>query len=213
MQQPMTLADAARSGSNIKALQAMYQDSSNAANSYNTNVTQRFNTAQQVSGQNQRAALDFNTPTPAWIAAYGSPEQKASLQQYAEAGARSRQAMYGLDKPATRGEIGADTTAIRQARNPEEAQALIDLAEEKGTLTQEQGKQLYNTSFMGQRHPIVDPAAAQSPQTSPQQIYPGINQFLPGPMESIYGRPQVPRAGASTVRKIIKDASGHRLIR
>lgn len=201
MQQPMTLADAARSGSNIKALQAMYQDSANAANSYNTNVTQRFNTAQQVSGQNQRAALDFNTPTPAWIAAYGTPEQKASLQQYAEAGARSRMALYGTDKPATRGEIKTAADDVANSLSPEAAQTKIDRYVGEGTITPQQGIEAYNTGIFGQNHPIVTGA----PQAGPQQVYPGINQFLPGPMESIYGAPRIPKASQGAVRKVIRD--------
>lgn len=212
--QPMTLYEAATSSPDIKALQAMYNAASTAANNYNTQTTQRYNTAQQIQSQNERAVLDFNNPTTAWILAYGTPEQKAELMQYAETGARSARALYGLDKPATRSEITADATAIQNAANPQQAQALIDLAKEKGTLTQEQGEQLYNSTRRGQRNPIGGESQQESAPNlgvpTLENLYPGIGQFLPTGGGIPAYSPGVPRASQGAVNRVIRENSGVR---
>lgn len=209
--QPMTLYEAAASSPDVKDLMSMYTAAANATNARNAQVTQRYGTAQQVRSANERAALDFNKPTTAWIMAYGTPEQKQALQDYAEAGARSAQAMYGLDKPATRSERDSAVKDIQASMNPAEADAKIKRAVREGRLdSYAQGAELYNTSIFGQHNPL--PSGGPTPNATPNNLGPSLDNLYPGFsglgsfLPAYSGR--VPSANEGSVRSTMRHNSG-----
>lgn len=213
--QPMTLYEAAASSPDVKDLLAMYTATANATNARNSQVTQRYNTAQQVRSANERAALDFNKPSTAWIMAYGTPEQKQALQDYAEAGARSARAMYGLDKPATRSERDSAVKDIQASTNPAEADVKIRRAVQEGRLeSYAQGAELYNTSVFGQHNPL--PSGGPAPSAAPTNSGPSLDSLYPGfsglgTFLPVYNG-RVPSANEGSVRSTMRHNSGAKAI-
>jgi hypothetical protein len=82
--------------------------------------------------------LDFYTPTPSSIIAYGDDNQFGRLKDYAGIRAQTTAANYGLQRPPTRSEILKGAQGIREAYTRQGAVASAKLAIDTGELTTEQ---------------------------------------------------------------------------
>lgn len=230
---PKSLAQIAMQAKDPRLLIAQYGASAGAANDRNSQLTSALNTAQTIKGANERAILDYETPTIAGIIANGTPQQKADLNAYAEAGYRRQQSLLGTDKPATRGEIAGSVKQIQNQPTKEGRLAAARLAIQTNTMSAEQALDAANSSVFGGSDPITlqdlkgagatpaqvaPPAAQPAPPGPTMNMSPGngpsvapraysLSDFLP-PSLNPTGINFVPTASKGTVAKRARENNG-----
>lgn len=230
---PKTLAQIAMGAKDPGKLISQYGASASAANDRNSQLTSTLNTAQTIRGANERAILDYDTPTIAGIIANGTPQQKADLKDYAEAGYRRQQSLMGTDKPATRTEIAGSVKQIQNQPTREGRLAAAKLAIQTNTLSPQSALDAANSSVFGASQPITmqdlrgagaapqqtaPPAAQHAPSGTAPNVAPGngpsvaprapsLSDFLPY-TPNMSGVNFIPRASTGSVRKRARENNG-----
>jgi len=212
---PRSLADLALQSVDPKTLVSQYGQSADAAAARNNVTGSMYNTAQTQSGENQRAIAGYAKPTEASIIQNGEPGAFGRLMKFQEAGVKRAQSLFGLEKPATRGEINASMSLIDKQGDRSGVITAAQLAVRQGTLTPEEALSAANSSNGDTSNPItlnellgnttshLQQSALPNPQatapTGPQQVYSNLNAIQNPGTKQIFdrlrsnGRPKQPR--------------------